>query len=88
MGRRGQVKNRKKHAAIPIAQSQYMVGTLNVTKAAKDFSKNFCRILLFKTEKCQSFFHSLFKKYPGNNKNRRRICQNNQNVNHRFLNIT
>ena len=41
MGRRGQVKNRKKHTAIPIAQSQYMWETLNVTKALKTFLRIF-----------------------------------------------
>ena len=41
VGRRGQVKNRKKHTAIPIAQSQYMWETLNVTKALKTFFADF-----------------------------------------------
>ena len=41
VGRRGQVKNRKKHTAIPIAQSQYMWETLNVTKALKTFLRIF-----------------------------------------------
>ena len=41
VGRRGQVKNRKKHTAIPIAQSQYRWETLNVTKALKTFLRIF-----------------------------------------------
>lgn len=47
VGRRGQVKNRKKHAAIPIAQAQYTGATLNKTKVKQ--------IILFFT--AESFCH-------------------------------
>lgn len=51
VGRRGQVKNRKKHAAIPIAQAQYMGATLNKTKAKQIipffFSGSFCHCSKF-----------------------------------------
>ena len=78
VGRRGQVKNRKKHTAIPIAQSQYMSGTLNVTKAVKKFCGFFVWLI----------FHPFFEDKTRNGEDCGGINEDNRKVGQNRFEIT